>query len=266
MSDSLHYLSGLSILSDTLEDRVREFTSGAVPPEIHALGSAEAVHHPHPVWAMLANSRYLLAGVLLAAGGACLGVCCFQRELLPLLGIGLLALLCLGGAFALTAIPVQRATFFLYPRACVVACGGRLTLIPWKHLLYANGRIWTTDGQRFYCGLLEQSSTFEERVWDYSLKFWLPDALERVKAGGTVTVGPLAVSAKHISYCGKKTAWDDVTQMLVIVGRFYQLNLSTKESSLFHWATINMHEIPNARCMEQLLIRICPQHLLKAAH
>jgi hypothetical protein len=33
---------------------------------------------------------------------------------------------------------------------------------------------------------------------------------------------------------------------------------------VFHWATINMHEIPNARCMEQLLIRICPEHVLKA--
>ena len=63
---------------------------------------------------------------------------------------------------------VQRSTFFLYPRACVVASGGRLTLIPWKHLLYANGSIWTSEGQRFYCGLLEQYEMFEERVWDYS--------------------------------------------------------------------------------------------------
>ena len=78
MSDSLHYLSGLSILADTVEERVREFTASAVPPEIQALGSAEAVHHPHPVWAMLANSRYLLAGVLLAAGGVALGMCSMQ--------------------------------------------------------------------------------------------------------------------------------------------------------------------------------------------
>jgi hypothetical protein len=269
MSEGLSYLSSSAIMTDAHEERVREFPSNDIPPEVDALGTAEAVHQPHPVWATLANCRYLMAGVLLAGGGAILGFCYQQWrhqtdwDLMSLAGLGLVALLCLAGAFVLTSLPSQKATVFLYPRAAVIAASGKLTLIPWRHLLYANGRIWTADGQKFYCGLLDRYDTFEERVWDYSLKYWLPEALAKVQAGGIVTAGPLAVSATHVSYCGKSAKWEEVTEMLVVVGRFYQLNITTKGSKLFHWATINMHEIPNARCMEQLLIRICPEHLLK---
>jgi hypothetical protein len=269
MSDALSVLGGSSILTAAQEERVREFTSNQIPTEISALGSAEAVHQPNPLWATLANCRYILAGVLLAAGGAGLGFAwrVFQSQgdwrTLSLAGFGLFALACLGAAFALTAMPVQRATFFLYAKAIVIASGGKLTLIPWKHVLFTNGWLWTSEGQRFYCGLLERHDAFEERIWDYSLKHWLPEAMAKVKGGGVITVGPLTVSQTHVSYCGKSVKWEDITQMQVIVGRFYQLNFHTKESSLFHWATINMHEIPNARCMEQLLVRICPERLLK---
>ena len=270
MSEGLSYLTSTAILVDVQEERIREFPTNDIPPEIHALGTAEAVHQPHPVWATLANCRYLLAGVLLAGGGAWIGFC-YQYlrhqahwDFMTLAGFGLVALLCLGGAFFLTALPSQRATVFLYPGAAVIAEGGKLTLIPWKFLLYANGRIWTTEGHKFYCGLVERYDAFEERVWDYSLKHWLPGALQTVQAGGTVTVGPLSVSAAQISYCGKTATWQDVTEMIVVMGRFYQLNIRTKGSAVFHWATINMHEVPNARCMEQLLMRICPEHLLKA--
>jgi hypothetical protein len=269
MSDAMSLLGTASILTAAHEERVREFSAGQVPPEIQALGSAEAVHQPHPLWATLANCRILLAGVLLAAGGACLGLAWLQFRnpgdwgALSMAGFGVVALGCLAGAFVLAAMPVQRATFFLYPRAVVIADAGKLTLIPWKHALYSSGRLWTSEGQRFYCGMIARFDAFEERIWDYSLKHWLPDAMNKIKAGGVVTVGPLAVSQSDVSYCGKTAKWDDITQMQVTVGRFYQLNFHTKESSLFHWATINMHEIPNARSMEQILVRVCPERLLK---
>ena len=54
-----------------------------------------------------------------------------------------------------------------------------------------------------------------------------------------------------------------MSKLIVIVGRLYQLSVFT--SSWVCWAEVNLHKVPNARPMQQLIANICPSHLLQPA-
>jgi len=156
MSQSFTYSSGLSVRPSSACDRVLEFQGDDVPPEIQALGPPERVHRPSPLLCTLVSCRYLFYLLFLAGIGTGF-VLIYQEMKLKnqldqltdpwvLAGAGLLGALALGGAVAMTRIPVTRATVFFYPRAAVVAEGNKLTLIPWKHLLVFPDRICTSEG------------------------------------------------------------------------------------------------------------------------
>ncbi|HZN34102.1 MAG TPA: DUF6585 family protein [Pirellulaceae bacterium] len=263
----ISFLSSLSALPSA--DQVREYPGSDVPPEIQALGSPREVHRPGS-FAALANFRYPLAALVVAAFGG-LAYILYQdlasknqldgNALFVFAVIGALAV---SFAALILRIPVTNSTVFFYSRAAVVAQKDKLTLIPWKQLLYRRSTISTPEGRQFYCGWLESFDTFEERIWEYSAEHWLPEAEAKIKAGETVKVGELAISAKDISYQGRTTTWDRVTRLLLLVGRVYQLHISTKDTWC-QWATIDMHQIPNARAVQQLITNICPPHLLTTA-
>ena len=273
MSQSYAFPSALADVSFA-DDRVRQFEGSEMPLEIQALGEPEQIYRPNPLFSSLLRGRYILAA-LLPAGLAGLYWILFddlQRkgqlgQLWDPLVLGVFGAIFLGtvvGSMFLAQMPVTRATVYFYRRAAVVAEGNQLTLIPWKHLLFVRDRISTPEGQQFYCGWLEGHDRFEEQIWEQSAEHWAPAAVARINAGETVTVGDLGVSATHISYKGKTAAWEEVSSLILVVGRLYQMNITTKGSFL-PWAWVNMHEIPNARAMQQVITSICPQHLLAAA-
>jgi hypothetical protein len=263
------YFSGLSVLPSPAPERVAEFPASDEPVEIRALGEPQCVFKPGSL-ANLASFRYPLAA-LVALGAAGVAVALHQDLVRKnqldgnaLFVFGVLGALASFVVAVLIALPITTATVFCYSQAAVVADRNKLTLIPWTQLLYSQSRIATPEGRQFYCGWLENFSAFEEQIWDYSAEHWLPAAVARVKAGETVTAGDLAVNAREISYQRKTLAWDQVTRLVLVTGKRYQLNIGAN-GSWFDWAAIDLHQIPNARSVEQLITSICPSRLLKPA-
>lgn len=256
-------------------DRVQQFDASDLPSEIAALGQAERVYAPNPIAFKLAGWRHLLAFLVVAVIGglfALIFIGLKQRNQLDQLAdpaawftFGIIGATAIGVAIWLTTIRATTATVFFYRQAAVVAEGDRLTLIPWQHLLWLPGQILTAEGHKFLCGWMEDHDRFEEAIWARSEEFWVPAALKRVRAGETVTAGDLAVSTSAIGWKGKTASWDDVTQLIILIGRVFRLNISTRASSLRWWASIDMHQVPNARAMERLISQVAPARLLKPA-
>ena len=256
-------------------DRVQQFDASELPSEIAALGEAERIYAPSPVAAKLGSWRHACAFGMVAgiAGLFALIFLDLQRkgqlDQLADPGVfgvfGIIGASCVGVAIWMTRLKPTTATVFFYRQAAVVAEGDRLTLIPWQHLLWLPGQILTAEGHKFYCGWMEDHDRFEEAIWARSEEFWVPSALKRVRAGETVTAGDLAVSASGIGWKGKTASWDDVTQLVIVVGRVFRLNISTRASSLRSWANIDMYQVPNARAMERLISQVAPSRLLKPA-
>jgi hypothetical protein len=275
MSQTFAFPSALPEFPYVAEERVQQFEGDEIPREVQALGQPERVYRPSPLFSTLLRAKYLLAiappailaGLYWLIYADMSGKGELQKLMDPLvlgvfggLFVGALAL-----SFFIARMPSTTATVFFYQRAAVVAEGNRLTLIPWKHLLFDRDRIRTPHGPSFYCGWVEDHDRFEERIWELSAEHWLPEALARIQAGETVTAGELGISATHISFQGKTAAWTEVTHLVVVVGRIYQLNISTTQSRLFSWALVNLHNIPNARAVVDLIGKVAPPHLLTEA-
>ena len=156
------------------------------------------------------------------------------------------------------------ATVFFYRQAAVVADGDRLVLIPWQHLLWLPGKILTPEGDVFHCGWMQDHDRFEEAIWALSEEFWVPAALKKIQAGQAVPCGDLGISASGITWKGKTAAWEDIARLVIIVGRAYRLNIATK-GSWIDWASIDLHQVPNARAIERLISQLAPDRLLKNA-
>jgi hypothetical protein len=263
---------GSTAASSGARDGILQFGAGDVPPEIEALGSPERVHKPSPIGATLGSCRYLFAFLIVLVVGSMFAIVIVEEQKkgqlsqltdpLVLVVSGIIGASVVGAAIWLTRLKPATATVFFYQEAAVIADANKLTLIPWKHLLWLPGRIFTSEGHNFRCGWMEDHDRFEEAIWERSAEHWVPAALKKVKAGETVMAGDLSLSATHIGFAGKIAAWDEVTSLVIIVGRRYQLNVFT--TSWLAWAEVQLHKIPNARAVERLLTTIAPARLLKA--
>lgn len=253
--------------------RVLTFDASEVPPEVASLGQAEAMVRPSAFWGTLVKCRYVLAFLIVAATGGTYAVIFEQArikgQLDQLLSVPVLAVLgAIGSVFMIMAVLVCRlspdmATVLFYGEAALVTQGNRCALIPWKQLLWRPGIISTPDGQEFRCTWMENHDRFEERIWALTAEHWVPAALEKIQAGETVTCGDLSISSTHVGYKEKTIPWTDVTGLMIQVGKIYRLVISN--SGFFAWATIDLHQIPNARGIEQLIASVCPRRLLQPA-
>jgi hypothetical protein len=267
------YLGSSAALGGGSRDGILQFDDGDVPSEIQALGAPQRVHKPNPLAAKLAGWRYLFAFLLVGGLGSLYALIFLELQKRGQLDqlvdpyawftFGIIGAVAVGAAIWLVRLRPATATVFFYPTAAVIADAGKLTLIPWDQLLWLPGRILTSEGHSFACGWMEDHDRFEEAIWERSAEHWVPAALAKVKAGQTVKAGELAVSAAQIGYAGKTAAWEEVTNMILIHGRRYQLNVYTQ--SWIAWAEINLYTIPNARAIERLLSSIAPPRLLKPA-
>ena len=267
------YLGSSALSGGSSRDGVLQFDAGDVPAEIEALGPPERVHKPHTLGQKLAGWRYLFACLLVGGIGSLFAIIFLELQKKGQLDqlvdpyawftFGIIGAVAIGAAVWLVRIKPATATVFFYAKAAVIADAGKLTLIPWPQLLWLPGRIFTSEGHSFTCGWMEDHDRFEEAIWQRSAEHWVPAALAKVKAGQTVTAGALALSATQIGYAGKSAAWEDVTNLVIIHGRRFQLNVYTQ--SWLAWAEINLYTIPNARAVERLISSIAPPRLLKAA-
>jgi hypothetical protein len=267
------YLGSTAAAGGGARDGILQFDAGDVPPEIEALGAPERVHKPSPLGGTLASCRYLFAFLLVGGIGSLFAIIFLELQKKGQLdqladpyawtAFGIIGAVALAGAVWLTRIKPATATVFFYAKAAVIADADKLTLIPWQHLLWLPGRILTSEGHAFTCGWMEDHDRFEEAIWERSAEHWVPAALKKVKAGETVTTGDLSLSATHIGVAGKLAAWEEVTSLVIIVGRRYQLNVFT--TSWLAWAEVQLHKVPNARAVERLISSIAPPRLLQPA-
>jgi hypothetical protein len=267
-------LGSFSEYSTSACDRVLHFDgSGGMPAEIAALGEAEAIYEPNQIAYKLAGWRHLLAFLVVAVIGGLIAlvfVGLAQRGELDQLAdptvwvaFGIIGATAVGVAIWLTTLKRTTATVFFYRQAAVVAEENRLSLIPWQHLLWLPGKILTDDGSTFYCGWMQDHDRFEEAIWAHSDEFWVPAALKKIQAGQTVTCGDLGISGSGITWKGKTASWEDVSRLVIVVGRWYRMNIATS-GSWIEWASIDLYQVPNARAIERLISHVAPPRLLKS--
>ena len=178
MTSSFAYLSLPAAFSNSACDRVLQFDGSDVPPEIEGARPGRANFPPQPAGI---DAGELPVFVRLPARGEPRGG--RGDDLLgpetqgPIgsdgqsRGVGRVwcdRAVCLAGAVWLARIKPTIATVFFYRQAAVIAEGDRLTLIPWQHLLWLPGRIFTSEGLEFRCGWMEEHDRFEEAVWERS--------------------------------------------------------------------------------------------------
>lgn len=271
MGQTFSFLPPMPVFLARDVNRVLHFTADEVPPEVQSLGQAEAMVRPSAVWTTLVKCRYVLAFLIVAATGGTYAVIFEQARIkgqldqmlsVPGLAVfGGLGLLFLGLAVLVCRMSPDMATVLFYGEAAVVTQGNKCALIPWKQLLWRPGIISTSGGQEFRCTWMENHDRFEERIWALTAEHWVPAALERIQAGETVTCGDLSISSTHVGYKDQTIPWTDVTGLMIQVGKIYRLAISN--SGFFAWATVDLHQIPNARGIEQLIASVCPRRLLQ---
>jgi hypothetical protein len=189
-----------------------------------------------------------------------------------------------------------RPTYTSYADALVMTLEGQYTVIPWDAITeYLHG--WgfgVSTGQRFH---LDSGYTdfcyLHGRIRDEIMGRVLPEALDRIRAGGDVVfrpfepresnwnallewftpafIAPFSVSAKTISYNGRTLFWPDVTGIKLTHYQQYgvtvhtELTIQERGAELFNWCRIRLNMVPNDAVFLEVIRRFCPPHLLASA-
>jgi hypothetical protein len=254
---------------------VRRYRSveGAPPPEVRALGAPQSTHPPLWFLGLARDWRALFIG-----GGV----------LLLLLAAGLLAalgppdnVLMWGFLFAVVAaglaLPVlpflklDLAAYAVTRDALVIARDDEYTVIPWAAVTQVNAprALVTADGQTFHLPLNVEGPV---RLFDAVLvrvaQRLVPPALAHVHAGGSVILGPFAVSTAAVGYQGRVLTWERAERLTVVASPRSEARYLVlwERGSPAPWCRVNVTLVPNGWLLVELIQRICPPRLLQPAY
>lgn len=240
-------------------------TASEVPAEVLALGPADHIHKPGPLF-MLAREQPILvtgAGLFLVAApmaGMALGGLDGGFVML-----GLFAVVIVGVLIALLPF-LQRdlPSYLVFPDALVEVKGDEFAVIPWDQIkeLNAPRTVVTNDGQQFpLSGMVQDLGRLYDAVQSRLHDRLMPAIRSELNAGQAVPFGRFTLSRTTLGYDSKEVSWDRVSSMQIIV-RGGNRSLNIWDGHILPWCSANLSAVPNDWLFLDALRSVCPPHLL----
>lgn len=236
----------------------------APPKEIAALGRAEVVAAPSPIFTIPVGQPLVLLGVggVIFVSGLVLAAALPMRFLFVPITVA-----CAGAAVAASPwllralMPQTPPTYTCYRTTLVIQEADRAVLVPWSDILewLATDSSFATVDQRFRLSpFVSNRSPVIGRLHDALITNQLPPALAQLEAGSVVHFGEFAVSRTSLDYRGDSIPWEKVSGIIFNVTQ--QAYVLTIKGSLMP-RSLPITGTPNHWVLMAVISRACPKHL-----